>query len=94
MTGMAAERVTYFTFPSTYWALKAEKAARQAGLRARLVPVPRQLSSLCGLALELATEQERPALEALRGVKVERMVRVIMQAGLITQILQTTELGG
>ncbi|MCR4419629.1 MAG: DUF3343 domain-containing protein [Clostridia bacterium] len=88
---MGGERVTFFTFPSTHYALKAEKAARQAGVRVRLVPVPRELSSLCGLALEVDTEHELAALEALAGVKLERKARVIREAGLITALVEVVD---
>lgn len=46
-------RVLYVTFPSTYWALRSEKQMLADGLKARLCPVPRRLSSSCGLSLEV-----------------------------------------
>jgi len=38
-------------FHSTTHALRAEKVAKAAGLTIKLIPVPRQLSSDCGVAL-------------------------------------------
>lgn len=62
-----------FTFDSTHMALKAEQVLKQARLPAMLIPVPRRLSSLCGLALKaeqacLAAVQEE--LERAR-IRVE-----------------------
>ncbi|MFQ5645863.1 MAG: DUF3343 domain-containing protein [bacterium] len=40
------------TFNATHYALRAEKLLKKEKLGAKLVPVPRQVSSNCGLALE------------------------------------------
>lgn len=86
-----SHQLTLFTFPSTFYALKAEKAAQNAGLKAKLIPVPRELSSLCGLALELETGEEERALEILKAVKLEKKVRVVKEQGLITKIVEVVE---
>lgn len=86
-----SHQLTLFTFPSTFYALKAEKAAKSAGLRVKLIPVPRELSSLCGLALELETGEEERALEILKDVKLEKKVRVVKEQGLITKIVEVVE---
>ncbi len=39
------------TFNATHYALKAEKVTKKEGLAVKLIPVPRQFSSNCGLAL-------------------------------------------
>ncbi|MDT8440468.1 MAG: DUF3343 domain-containing protein [Desulfuromonadales bacterium] len=41
-------------FHSIHKVLKAEKLLKQAGVRFLLIPVPRQLTSDCGLALRFA----------------------------------------
>ena len=56
----------YVTFPSTFWALRAEKALLRRGFRARLRPVPRILSSSCGLALEVCETTEEDLASGLR----------------------------
>lgn len=73
------------TFPSTHYALKAEKTIQGAGLKGRLIPMPREMSSLCGLALELAPATSGRALVLLQeaGVKVEKGVRVSKEGILI-----------
>lgn len=44
-------------FHTTSAAIRAEKRAKLAGIPARLVPAPRELSSDCGLALRYPWEQ-------------------------------------
>lgn len=47
-------------FRGIHRVMRAEKALKAAGLDVRLLPVPRQLSSDCGLALAFrVTERER-----------------------------------
>ncbi len=58
---------------STSLAIRAERVCQQAGIRVKLIPTPRQLSSDCGTALRFAwaeAEQVRVALEG-QGVEVE-----------------------
>lgn len=43
-------------FHSTSHALQAEKVAQEAGLGIKLIPVPRQLDSGCGLGLRFLWE--------------------------------------
>ena len=40
-------------FQSTHSAIKAEGLCLQAGISCRTIPVPRQISSDCGIALEI-----------------------------------------
>jgi hypothetical protein len=44
-------------FPSTYFALRAEKLIKGKGFPIKLIPVPRQLSSDCGVCLHIEWEQ-------------------------------------
>lgn len=82
---------TIFTFPSTYYALKAEGLVKNAGLNGRLIPVPREVSSLCGLALELETQEAERALGILSAhVQFEKEIEVIKKNGFIVRIVQTT----
>ncbi|MDH7478613.1 MAG: DUF3343 domain-containing protein [Syntrophomonadaceae bacterium] len=62
-----------FTFSSTHHALKAEKVLQAAQLPATIIPVPRRISSLCGLAIKLDSALHPRAEEILlgKGVKVE-----------------------
>ena len=60
------ERDGILIFHSIHRVMKAEKALKRAGLDVRLVPVPRQLSSDCGLAIAFRLDQ-RDAVEAELG---------------------------
>ena len=41
------------TFPSTHYALKAEANLKRNGFKVNLIPIPRDISSDCGIALTL-----------------------------------------
>ncbi|MEW6243616.1 MAG: DUF3343 domain-containing protein [Bacillota bacterium] len=56
----------YFTFPSTYWALTGECLLRERGFAVKLRPVPRTLSSSCGICLELPLALAAEVQEAVR----------------------------
>ncbi len=49
--------------PSTAAALRSEKVLQQANLQIRLIPVPRELSSNCGIAVRF-TWVDRDDVEA------------------------------
>lgn len=56
---------------STSYAIRAEKVLRRAGLRSKLVPVPRHLSSNCGVCLYVKHGDKDAAAEALRAARVD-----------------------
>lgn len=41
----------YITFPTTYFAIRAESLLKSGARRYKMVPVPRSISSSCGTAL-------------------------------------------
>lgn len=60
-------------FPSIHNALQAEKKAKEKGFAMKLIPVPRHLSSDCGVCLRIPWEQKE-TIESLlneEGVKME-----------------------
>lgn len=65
--------LTVFTFGSTHQALRAEKVLLAAQIEAQVIPVPRRISSLCGLAVQVDTARRQEAQEALEaaGVRIE-----------------------
>ena len=73
------------TFPSTHYALKAEGIVRAHGLKGRLIPMPRDISSLCGLALELDPEEGDRGVSLLlaSGVRLEKKVKIVKQEGCV-----------
>lgn len=60
------------TFKTTSMALMFERACRGAGIPARIAPVPRKLSSSCGLACEFPCE----AKETVAALAAERKIDV------------------
>jgi len=65
-------------FHSTNWALKAEKAAKQASIEVKLIPTPRHLSSDCGTALRFRWQDRDALIQALseREVTFEHMAEL------------------
>lgn len=52
-----------FTVPSASHAIKGERALNHAGISCRLIPVPRTLSSYCGVCVRVdLTDRERAAV--------------------------------
>lgn len=58
-------------FHSVSHALRAERIARRAGLKVKLIPVPRQLSSNCGTALRFDWPDEPTVRQALEEARME-----------------------
>ena len=60
-------------FPSVHFALRAEKLVKQKGISHKLIPVPRHLSSDCGVCLRIPWEKREEVMEILAqaGVKVD-----------------------
>ena len=54
-------------FHSIHRVLKAEKILKQEQVEFLLIPVPRQLTSDCGLALRFSPENKKPLLDVLTG---------------------------
>jgi hypothetical protein len=51
-------------FQSTHNAIKAERLCLQAGIACQVIPVPREISSDCGVALEI-NDGDRELVEQL-----------------------------
>jgi hypothetical protein len=56
---------------STSYAIRAEKILYQAGIASKLIPVPRHLSSNCGVCLRIERADKEAAQKALEAVKME-----------------------
>lgn len=50
---------------STSYALQIEKVLQQAGISTKLIPVPRQLSSDCGVCVQIPTADQDEAIQHL-----------------------------
>lgn len=66
---------TLFRVPSANHAVQGEQALMRAGIRCRLIPVPRRLSSQCGVCLRVGREDRHRAEEVLTaaGTVIEGM---------------------
>ena len=60
------------TFDTTHMALFFEKSCRSIGLKVKIVPVPREISSSCGLACSYPCEDE----EKIRSIAAEKAIEV------------------
>lgn len=68
---MSGQTVYYvIIFKAVSYALKAEKILKQEGLPHKLIPVPKQISSDCGICLRFELEY-RQEIETALSCKVE-----------------------
>lgn len=58
-------------FHTTTSALRAEKILQKAGLKVKLIPTPRELSSDCGIALRFEFSDRAEVEQRLIGAGVE-----------------------
>lgn len=56
---------------STSYAIRAEKILHRAGVASKLIPVPRHLSSNCGVCLRIERADKGAAQKALGAAKME-----------------------
>jgi len=73
--------VDVFTFPSSHYALKAEKTCKDAGICVVLIPLPRELSADCGVALIVRPEMRREAELLLeeKGVPLDGVHHIVRE---------------
>lgn len=57
-------------FPSIHQVMRAEKLLKGKGIKIDLIPVPREISSDCGVAIELSTDSGKEACLLLGENKV------------------------
>ena len=58
------------TFDTTHMALFFEKTCRSLGIKVKIIPVPRELSSSCGLACSYPCEERIKDIAAEKGIEV------------------------
>ncbi len=68
---MKTESFSVILVHATSHALRAEKVIKQAGISCRLIPVPRQLSSDCGVCLRVKQADREHAVHFLEDIHVE-----------------------
>jgi Protein of unknown function (DUF3343) len=54
-------------FDSVHQVMRAEKLLKKQNLKIDLIPVPREISSDCGVAIELPSEIKEEALHLIEG---------------------------
>jgi hypothetical protein len=64
---MEQQNYVIFLFPSVSYALKAEKILKEQGITHKLIPVPRHISSDCGVCLRVTADRRDAAASALQG---------------------------
>ncbi|MGZ9265413.1 MAG: DUF3343 domain-containing protein [Candidatus Deferrimicrobiaceae bacterium] len=69
MTNIASP-VLILIFHGTHQVLSAEKRLKEGGVPLRLIPVPRRLTSDCGLAIRIPFGQRDRAREILSGARL------------------------
>jgi hypothetical protein len=70
---MTPQTHTVILVYSTSYALRAEKLLGKAGIPSKLIPVPRHLSSNCGVCIRIAQSDRDAAQNALQagGMEIE-----------------------
>ncbi len=54
------------TFPSSHYAFQAERACQEAGIPVLLIPLPREVSADCGVAMLISPEVQEQVEALLR----------------------------
>ena len=62
---MAENESVIITVPSVHHALKMERAFKRSGLTVEMIPVPRAISSDCGICASLAPDDLEEVLKLL-----------------------------
>lgn len=67
---MSTTGVLLLLFQSTRDVIKAERACNKAAIPVDVVPVPRSISSECGMALEIAATSIAAALKSIEPANI------------------------
>jgi len=59
-----------FLFKSTHTVIKAEKCCHQQGIMCNIVPIPRSISTECGMGIEVKKEQVENIITLLKKNKI------------------------
>jgi selenide,water dikinase len=71
MTASSSKRDLLLVFGSVQRVMRAERAARDAGLDVDSAPAPRSVSSQCGVVLEAKADEAGALEDVLRGIELE-----------------------
>ncbi len=67
---MSSEKFAVILLQSTSHALRGEKILKQAGIASKLIPVPRVLSSECGVCLRIQRDDQERARQAFEAANL------------------------
>ncbi len=67
---MSREPMAVVLFANTQAAIQAEQVLQAEGIRGKLIPVPREFSSECGMALRIPRSEGERVRAALEGHRV------------------------
>lgn len=84
---MTGGQICALTFLSIHDVMHAEKILKSEGLAVRLIPVPKQISPECGMALQVGRRELRRAHELLTVMK-SKMKNVYLVEGTAFQPLE------
>lgn len=71
MKEMADIKNTVILLHATSHAIRAEKLIKKAGITCKLIPVPRHLSSDCGVCIRLEQSNSKEAINILEEANIE-----------------------
>ena len=66
-----------FLFASVSHTLKAEKILKERGIAHKLIPVPREIGSDCGVCLRVAVENQELTAETLKDFVVWEKIALL-----------------
>ena len=70
---MSSEQYAVILMQSTSHALRGEKILKHAGIASKLIPVPRALSSECGICLRIQRDDQERARKALDAANLPKI---------------------
>jgi hypothetical protein len=68
---VSSESYAVILVNSTSHAMRIEKLLGKRGITCKMIPVPRQISSDCGVCIRIARAQVEPARETIEKARIE-----------------------
>jgi hypothetical protein len=63
-----------FLFKSTHDVIKAEKCCHKQGIKCKIVPIPRSISTECGMGIEAKPDQIKTIIELFNNNKITHKI--------------------